>query len=156
MKKIIAIAFVLGLVVACKPEIKPIGTSYKAGAGIPGTWEMNKLEMTDITVPVPETRDLSILLENPSNKLIITIAGDGTYTVDEPGFGPQVLGTGGAWATDTVDFPTMIAWYSNEGDTLMTDLTNMPRTIDNTFGFEFTRNRCDTDYLTYSYSFNRK
>ena len=145
----------IAIIVSCKPEIKPIGESYVAGEGIPGTWTMSEIEITDITVPVPETRDVNALLDDPSNKMIVTMKADGTYTIDQKAYGPDIFGDSGTWMTDTAAFPTAITWYTDAGDTLETGLLSMPRTIDVDFGFTFTRNRCDADYITYNYRFNR-
>ena len=155
MKQIITSLMLIAMVVACKPELKPIGDFYQAGEGIPGTWMMSELEITDITLPVPETRDVNEMLKDPSKGMIVTIKADGTYTVDQKAYGPDIFGSAGTWETDTAFFPTEITWYTDAGDTLKSGLLNMPRTIDNEFGFTFTRNRCDRDYITYNYKFNR-
>jgi len=148
---------ILAIVASCKPEIKSIGSEYKAGAGLPGTWELNKVEVIDITLPVPETKDISAFYtQKVERKLIVTINGDNTYTVDQAGAGPQIFGTNGTWMYDSPDFPEALQLVSNAGDTVNAVLLNMPRTIDNTMGFSFSRNRCDKDYVTYNYNFNRK
>lgn len=141
---------------ACKPEIKPIGPNYKAGEGMPGTWELNMINAIDISLPVPEERDQSKMLENAANRLIITIDENGMYTVDQRGIVPNIFGNDGTWLFNKVDFPTMIYLVPASGDTLKANLLNMPRTIDNEMGFSFTRNRCDKDYITLEYTFNRK
>ncbi len=156
MNRILAAVVILGLIAACKPETKPIGSYYKAGEGIPGKWVMSEMEVTDITLPVAETRDLNVMLQDPMKKMIMTISEDGTYTVDQKAFGPDIFGTAGTWLTDTATFPTAITFLTNEGDTVETGLLNMPRVIDVNFGFSFTRNRCDKDYVTYNYRFNRE
>ena len=157
MKKIASIIAIIALVASCKPEIKPIGAAYKAGAGIPGTWEIDKVEIIDITLPIPESKDISAFYNlKPERKMIITIKDDNTYVVDQAGAGPKVFGTNGTWMFDTPDFPSALMLINNSGDTIKTTLLSMPREIDNTFGFSFSRNRCDKDYVTYNYNFNRK
>lgn len=156
MKKFGNILALLVVVAACKPEIKPIGTSYVAGEGIVGSWEMVGINTTDITLPVPESRDQSRMLNDVANRLQITIKEDGTYTIDQLGIVPDIFGAQGDWQYDKVEFPTMIYFIPDGGDTLMTGLLNMPRKIDNTLGFSFTRNRCDKDYVSLEYTFNRK
>jgi len=157
MKKIASILALLVAIASCKPEIKPIGTAYKAGAGVPGTWVLNTAEVTDLTLPIPETKDISAFYtQNPERRLIITFNADSTYTVDQAGVGPKVFGSNGTWMFDTPDFPTALYMVTDIGDTVNTALLNMPRTTDNTFGFSFTRNRCDKDYVTYNYNFNRQ
>ena len=156
MKKLGNILVLLAVIAACKPEIKPIGQSYTAGEGVIGSWEMVEINTTDITLPVPESRDQSRILNDVANRLQITIKDDGTYTVDQLGIVPDLLGTDGDWQFDKVEFPTMIYFVPDGGDTLKAGLLNMPRKIDNTFGFSYTRNRCDKDYVSLQYTFNRK
>lgn len=157
MKKIASIIAIIALVAGCKPEIKPIGDAYKAGAGIVGTWELEKVEITDITLPIPEIRDVSAFYaQKAERRLILTINSDNTYTVDQAGAGPQIFGLNGTWMYDSPDFPSAMQMINNDGDTVNAALLNMPRTTDNIFGFSFTRTRCDKDYVTYNYNFNRK
>ena len=156
MKKSIIYMLFIALAVACKPELKPIGEYYPAGEGIPGSWEMSHLFITDTLLPIPETRDLSILLQEPTNKMLIDVKADGTYEVMQKAVGPDFLGDSGMWRRDTIEFPSAIIWYTNTGDTVESVLNNMPRVIDQTFGFRIVRNRCDKDYVWYNYYFNRK
>jgi len=156
MKKLTIIMVMLVAIAACKPEIKPIGPSYKAGEGMPGTWELTSITAIDITLPVPEERDQSMLRNDATNRLIVTMTSTGAYTIDQRGIVPNIFGTEGTWMYDKEDFPTMMYFIPTSGDTVKTDLLNMPRTIDNSMGFSFTRNRCDKDYVKLEYSFNRK
>ena len=92
---IVAAAFLaLG---ACKPEVGPIGPSYEAGAGILGTWELTMVEQTDVTLPVPETRDVSDLYLDAQNKWVVAFNSDSTYSVNQQGPGFDVFGNGGTW-----------------------------------------------------------
>lgn len=148
-------------IASCKPEIKPIGERYLAGEGVTGSWELTEVQTTDITLPVPETRDQSRMLNDMANRMQVTIKEDGTYTVDQLGIAPNIFGAEGLWQFDQVEYPTMIYFIPTNfsppaGDTLKAGLLNMPRTIDNNFGFSFTRNRCDKDYVSLEYTFNRK
>lgn len=156
MKKIRAIFFLGVVLAACKPEIAPIGEPYTAGDGIYGSWEMTGISTTDITLPVPETRDQSRILSDAANRMQFTINSNGTYTIDNLGIAPDVFGAEGNWQFDQTDFPTMIYFIPTGGDTVKSALGNMPRTIDNTVGFTITRNRCDKDYISVEYTFNRK
>jgi hypothetical protein len=156
MKKVTLIAVLLMAIAACKPEIKPIGDAYKAGAGMPGTWELTTINSIDITLPVPEERDQSMLLADVANRLVITMKESGEYTVDQRGIAPNIFGTDGTWMFDRIEFPTMIYLVPTSGDTLKADLLNMPRIIDNQMGFAFTRNRCTKNNVTLQYTFNRK
>lgn len=156
MRKITTLLVLLVAMAACKPEIKPIGPAYKAGEGMPGTWELNEINAIDITLPVPEERDQSDMLADMSNRLILNINSDGTYVVAQRGIVPNIFGTDGTWMYNTGDFPTMMYIIPSGGDTLKTDLLSMPRSIDNQMGFSFTRSRCNKAYVTLEYTFNRK
>jgi hypothetical protein len=70
---------------ACKPEVGSIGPSYEAGAGILGTWELTMVEQTDVTLPVPETRDVSDLYVDAQNKWVVAFNSDSTYSVNQQG-----------------------------------------------------------------------
>jgi len=76
---------------ACKPEIKPIGPAYEAGAGIIGTWELTGADQTDLTLPVPETRDISSFYTNAASTWVLTFNEDSTYAVTSQGPGFNVL-----------------------------------------------------------------
>jgi hypothetical protein len=156
MKKIGTLVVLLAIMASCKPELKDIGPRFVPGDGIFGQWEMNTLQVTDLNLPVPEKRDFSGFLTKTENRLIMTIKADGSYTIDQAGKVPQLLGTNGSWAFDAPDFPTMVHFVTAEGDSLSTDLLNMPRTIDNHFGFSFDRKKCDKEHINYEYKFIRK
>ncbi len=156
MKKIGSLVVLLAVLAACKPEIKPIGEPLKAGAGLPGMWELAEITTTDITLPVPEERDQSGILKDQTDRMVISFDANGTYEVSERGVAPDIFGTQGDWMYDKVDFPTMIYFIPTGGDTLKAGLLNMPRTTDTEFGFTFTRNRCDKDYITVQYNYNRR
>jgi len=156
MKKIGKLVVLLAIVAACKPEIKDIGPRFVPGDGIFGQWELNNMNVTDLLLPVPEKRDFSGFLLKTDNRMVISFNTDGTYTIDQAGKVPQILGTQGSWAYNKVDFPTMIHFVSAEGDSLQVDLLNMPRTKDNNFGFSFNREKCEKEHINYEYKFIRK
>ena len=71
MKRVtLLIASALLIMGACKPEVGPIGPAYEAGAGIVGTWELTNADQTDLTLPVPETRDISSFYQNNQDKWV--------------------------------------------------------------------------------------
>jgi hypothetical protein len=156
MKKIGLFMVLLAAMAACKPEIKPIGDPLKAGEGLPGMWELTEINTIDITLPVPEERDQSAIMKDQTDRLVITFNADGTYAIDQLGVAPDIFGTAGNWMYDKEDFPTMLYFLPTGGDTVQTGLLNMPRTTDVNFGYTFTRNRCDKDYITLQYRFNRR
>ena len=140
----------------CKPEIKDIGPSYVAGEGIYGTWSMSKIIQTDLKVPLPESKDLSSLLSDPAGKMILRINKDKTYEITQPGYVPRIFGTSGTWSYDVTPFPTKLMFYPTPTDTVTVSLSNMPREIDNNFGFNFDRkNPCGEKYVNYAYTFSR-
>lgn len=147
---------VLIAAVACnKPEIKDIGTRYVPTEGIPGSWSIHQVEMTDQLVPVPETQDVTRAFEAMGNNLTLTIKEDGTYTVDETWYGPDFFGTGGTWMLNAEDYADSITFFTTEGDTSAMSLLNMVRKIDPYFGVKAQRNNCDKDYASYDLTFSR-
>jgi len=112
---------------ACKPEIKPIGPAYEAGAGIIGTWELTGADQTDLTLPVPETRDISSFYTNAAS----------------------------IWSYDTPEFPTALHLMEDTVLTVL-PLGNMPRSIDQNVSFVYDRERCDKPSVSYKLTLTRK
>ena len=141
---------------ACKPEVGPIGPSYEAGAGIIGNWELTGADQTDLTLPVPETRDISKIYQNASNKWTVMFNADSTYSVSSQGPGFDLFGAGGTWKYNTPEFPSEL--HLIQFDTLTTELGlgNMPRTIDQNFSVVYNRIRCDKPSVSYTLMFTRK
>ena len=156
MKKILRItaALLLVVLIGCKPELTEIGNYYPAGDGIVGSWELDEVELTDLNLPIPETDNPTHFYNSYATHWKITFNKDSTYTVDEKGPGPDVLGNNGTWVFTNYPFPEGVVLYAT--DTISLDLTNMPRANDLHMGVEFTRNGCDKDYIKYTYNFIRK
>jgi len=162
MKTILTRTFLVCLLVftailaGCKPEIKDIGPSYVAGDGIYGTWSLSRVTQTDLSIPLPETRDLSALIADPAAKTIIRFNTEKTYEITQQGSFPRLFGVNGTWSYDVTPYPTKLILISSSGDTLSTNLSNMPREIDQNFGFNFDRiNPCGKAYVNYAYTFSR-
>ena len=158
MKKKIISGILLATVilfVACKPETKDIGNHYAAGDGIIGSWVLTNVEQTDLSLPLPETHDISHFFTS-GDTWEFTFKADSTYTVDMKGPGPDIFGSQGNWKFDKYPFPTMIIMGDTDSTTFANGLLNMPRENDMEFGFEFTRYGCEKDIVTYSYKFTRK
>ena len=102
---------------ACKPEVGPIGPSYEAGAGILGTWELTMVEQTDVTLPVPETRDVSDLYLDAQNKWVVAFNSDSTYSVNQQGPDFDVFGPGGTWRSNTPASPSEV--HLTQGSTVV-------------------------------------
>mgnify|MGYP001025390643 FL=1 len=149
---ITAAALTLG---ACKSEIQPIGPAYEAGAGIIGTWELTGADLTDLTLPVPETRDVSSFYTNANSAWVISFNEDSTYAVTSQGPGFNVFGAAGTWSYDAPEFPTALHLMQ---DTVLTvlPLGNMPRSIDQNVSFVYDRERCDKPSVSYKLTLTRK
>ncbi len=158
MKRISIVLLIIMGIWACKPEpFKEIGPSYDLETGITGTWQINMVEVIDLTLPVPETREISDFYVSASNPLgLMFDAESEMYTVindDTPG---NVFGQGGTFAFDDPEYPTKLSLFNSGGDTIQVDLLNMVRSIDPNMGVSYTRNSCGTDYLRYNYTFKRQ
>lgn len=156
MKKILVIATAALLAMgACKPEVGPIGPAYEAGAGIVGTWELTAVEQTDLTLPVPETRDISDFYEASASKWVVQFNADSTYVVNQQGPGFNLFGNGGTWSYDSPSYPTAIE-LTQDSVTTVLPLGNMPRSIDVNLGFVYSRERCEKPSVQYDLTFTRK
>ncbi len=156
MKKVtlfIVSALFLG---ACKPEVGPIGPSYEAGEGIIGSWELTGADQTDLTLPVPETRDISNIYQNALNKWTVIFNTDSTYSVSSQGPGFDLFGAGGTWKYNTPEFPSELHLIQFDTLTMELGLGNMPRTIDQNFSLVYNRIRCDKPSVSYTLMFTRK
>jgi hypothetical protein len=140
---------------ACKPEVGPIGPAYEAGAGLLGTWELTSVSQTDLTLPVPETRDISDFYQESTAKWEVQFNNDSTYAVLSQGPGFNVFGNGGTWRYNTPNYPTELHLTQ---DTLVTvlPLGNMPRTVDENVVFVYSRERCEKPSVSYKLTFTRK
>lgn len=157
MKKVLLSALAIALVaIGCQPEgYKDIGPDYSLTEGITGTWSLSTVSQTDETQPVPETVDISDFFV--SDPLVMSFDyGTLSYTVDNAGAGGSIFGNSGTFGYNDSEFPSAISMYTDAGDTLMMDLTQMVRTIDTRMGFSVSRYRCGEINITYDYDFNRQ
>ena len=140
---------------ACKPEVGPIGPAYEAGAGIIGTWELSGADQTDLSLPVPETRDISDFYTNSSDKWVVQFNDDSTYSVNSSGPGFNVFGTSGTWRYNSLQYPLELHLTEDTVTTVL-PLGNMPRTIDQNVLFVYDSVRCDKPSVSYKLIFTRK
>ena len=140
---------------ACKPEVGPIGPAYEAGTGIIGTWELSGADQTDLSLPVPETRDISDFYTNSSDKWVVQFNDDSTYSVNSSGPGFNVFGTSGTWRYNSLQYPLELHLTEDTVTTVL-PLGNMPRTIDQNVLFVYDRVRCDKPSVSYKLIFTRK
>lgn len=157
MKKLSLFILLAVAVWACKPEpYDEIGPRYDLATGITGEWEITRVEGVDLTLPVPETRDISDFFTAATNPLGLSFdAGSDMYTVINPQTPGNIFGQGGTFAFDDEEFPTRLSLYSSN-DTIQVDLLNMVREIDPEMGLSYTRSACGTEYFRYQYTFKRK
>lgn len=157
MKRISILMITAFLVLgACKPEVGEIGPAYEAGAGLLGTWELTGADQTDLSLPVPETRDISTYYQSHASKWVLVFNEDSTYNVTSQGPGFDVFGTGGTWSYDSPEFPTELRLTQFDTVTTALPLGNMPRTIDTQVGLVYNRVRCDKPSVSYNLIFTRK
>lgn len=156
MKKIIGVLLLASIFGACKPEEKAkIGPRYSLTSGVKGAWEISKVEIADLTLPVPESRDITDFYI--SNLLELEFDTDaGTYTVPNPDVLGNPFGASGTFLFDANDYPTAMMMITDDSDTLNLQLENMVREIDPYMGFTYTKSACGVDYASYTYTFKRK
>lgn len=156
-KKILAIVLPLLALASCRPD-QPMdpGAAYGAGAGVPGTWVQTGALIYDISLPVPESRDVSTFYAKPGNNWIATFNPDGSYIIDQTGKGPNPFGTTGTWSFDTISYPTHLRLIPT-GDTVTTlTMLNAPRENDINFGLSFEVEKCGTAVARYELIFTRQ
>ena len=148
----------LSAIWACKPEpYKEIGPRYDLAEGITGAWEIQMVDIEDITLPVPETRSISDFYTSGTEVLGLSFdASSEMYTVTNPQLPGNIFGTGGTFAFDNDEYPTMLSLYDASNDTIVVDLQNMVRSIDPNMGLSYTRTTCGIDYVRYYYTFKRQ
>jgi len=157
MKKLAFLTLLLASMMACKPEpYEDIGQNYSLTDGINGTWQLNQVEIEDLTLPVPESRVISDFFLQDADLNLSFDAENGTYTVSNPSVPGNIFGSSGQFSFDDPEFPEDITLNHSEGSITLS-LTNMVRSIDNDMGLIRQRYRCDGDnpYVNYRFTFNR-
>lgn len=157
MKNLVILVLFVTLIAACRPEpYKEIGPSYDLATGISGSWQIEMVEGVDLTLPVPESREIGDFYTSAENPIGLTFdASSEMYTVVNPQTPGNIFGQGGTYAFDNPDFPTQLSLYDNNNDTIVVDLLNMVREIDPNMGLSYTRSTCGTEYFRYNYTFKR-
>ena len=113
------------------------------------------VEQTDVTLPVPETRDVSDLYVDAQNKWVVAFNSDSTYSVNQQGPGFDVFGNGGTWRYNTPEYPSELQLVQDSTIVIL-PLGNMPRSIDQNVSFIYGRERCDKPSVSYQLTFTRK
>ena len=147
-------------IIACRPDIKEIGEPSSHVTGIEGTWEVNRVDLVDLALDLPEEMEITeFYLDGTSAPLTISFDYNAkTYEVIEAGAGTSFLGTNGTWAYDDPEYPTEMIVVTNASETLNLSLTKMVRASDAEMGFELKREKCapGDHNVAYKYNFTRK
>lgn len=147
----------MALVVACKKDIPDIGPQSSPVTGINGTWRLTKVELEDLSLPIPEKMDVSSYYTSASSQLTVQFDYSArTYQVTDQGQAINFFGTGGTWEFDNYDFPTSLTLYTSASDTVNLDLLNMVRSYDPQLGVRYSRVKCDAPSVNYEITFNRQ
>lgn len=157
MKKLAILSLLLTSMFACKPDpYEDIGQNYSLTEGISGNWSLNLVEIEDLTLPVPESRDITDFYLSEGSLSIQFDAEAGTYTVSNPNAPGNIFGSSGTFSFDDPEFPEDIT-LSSSTNTVTLSLTNMVRSIDNEMGMIRQRSKCDSDnpYINYRFNFIR-
>ncbi len=152
---------ILWALVACKPDIteRGAGEYYSLTEGISGSWEIMKVEVNDLSLPVPEKTEISDYYLNQSARLALNFdVTDNTYSVENGTLAGSPFGTSGTFSYQVNDqgFPTGLRMITNGQDTVNFDLLNMVRAIDPVMGISNVLTACDKQYAAYQYTFKRK
>lgn len=156
MKRIMTIIALATVVYSCRPEYSDIGPKYSLTTGINGSWKVSKVTITDLTLPAPESRDISDFFMNDNSLQIEFDATAKTYAVTDPNVLGNPFGSMGTFAFDAEDFPTAMTLYSSDQDTIDLSLENMVRSIDHEMAFTLEKDDCASKYIGYTYTFNRQ
>lgn len=159
MKKYITIISItlLGLA-SCRPDpYKDIGARQGTTDGLNGSWQVSKVEVIDLTTPVPEARDLSDFYLGQSDLLGLSFnVSDNSYTVQNSSVPTNPFGSSGSYSFDDDNYPSKITFISSDMDTVNADLAGIVRSIDAFAGFSVTKSHCDENYVVYSFTFKRQ
>ncbi len=146
------------LMTACKEETYEIGEPFSKLEGINGKWVISQVKQFDYTKrPVFDIQvDVSSLMiaDNPFS--VTFNASNLTYEVASSGVS-TLLGTGGTWEFNNVDYPTAIYFRRNDGSSTTVQLKQTVRIVDSELVFEIPK-ECTTvasPEFGYLYVFNR-
>ncbi len=157
MKRIIAIAALAVGLASCQPDpYKSIGERQNLITGINGTWEISDVKIIDLTLPVPEERDISDFFVAMNSRITVTFdAENNSYTVKDSQLAANPFGSGGSYSFNQPDFPDQLTFTDATMGDLNFKLLNMVRKTDNEFGLQLTRSHCGENYVSYKYTFKR-
>lgn len=145
------------VVLACKKDIPDIGPQSSPVTGINGTWKLAKVELEDLSLPIPEKMDVSSYYTSASSQLTVQFDyASKTYQVLDEGQAINFFGNGGTWEYDNYEFPTTLTLYTSGSDTIGLNLLNMVRSYDPQMGVVLSRTKCDAPSVNYEMTFNRQ
>lgn len=145
-------------IIGCKKETYEIGAPFSKLEGINGKWVISQVKQFDYTKrPVFDIQvDVSGLIIGNQPFAVTFNSTDLTYFV-EAGPASNLLGTGGSWAFNNVDYPTAIEFTRNDGTTTSVQLKQTVRIVDSELIFEIPKecSSVENPEFGYLYIFTR-
>lgn len=152
--KTLLLAVLALTVMSCEEELPELGEPSSKVLGIQDNWVLTSVTQMDLLTPFSENElDVSEVFigDTPAS---MTFDGS-NYTINY-GTSPEgLLGTGGGYAFDDNDFPTLITLNSN-GTDYTVNLNRTIREIDPTLEFELRKSCGGVEAIAYKYVFSRQ
>lgn len=141
-------------VMSCEEELPELGEPSSKVLGIQDNWVLTSVTQMDLLTPFSENElDVSDIFigDTPA-----TMTFDGSnYTINYGTTVEGLLGTGGGYAFDDNDFPSLITLNSN-GTDYVVNLNRTVREIDPTLEFELRKSCGGVEAIAYKYVFARQ
>ena len=151
----IALVAVFGFTGCDSDDIPPIGDAGSKLDGINATWDLVQVNVTDETSFPVATRDFTNFYTSASNTPQITFnSADFSYSTAFSGK-RNFFGSGGTWAFDDNDYPTMITLNSTDAGTIVVPLTNTIRPTDSRLKIEVQKTCNGSVTSKYLFEFER-
>jgi hypothetical protein len=133
MKKAIIIASIFLSIIACKKEIKDIGTPSSKVDGIQAKWGLTSCTMIDELSLVKEATSMGdfFTTKKAPNITFETVGGIKKYTVDTANVLVNFFqAPSGTWSFDNDEYPTMVKFIPDGGVEFSLPLGATVRTVD--------------------------
>jgi hypothetical protein len=159
LRKLIVIAWVGSSLIACKKELKDIGTPGSKVEGIQASWVLKKCVHVDEQSLTKEAANITRYFSNGPKLPHITF-NDTLYTVDTVGLGINFFNsTSGSWRFDNDNFPSKIFFTPIDAAPFEFKLNGPIRPQDNLKFTKQVSNSCkgaETLIMSYNLEFLRK
>lgn len=151
------LAIIALIISSCKPEEYVAGEPFSSLEGIDHTWVIDQVFQRDnLTSKTEKTLDVTSLFSGATPLKITFNSDDYTFSVD-PGDGPNYIGTGGSWAFDDEEFPSMITLDENGTQTVLTMNAPVRPGVDPYLDITLDRPLCNGENgVSYNYIFVRE